>query len=83
MGDLDSDSPNDNGDHLAALQRGAEAQVREACRPGGSSASTKTNPIRGVEIMWRRNKDEESKLVLASKPVPDNLRWNVSLEGHV
>ena len=73
LGDLDSDNPNENVYHLLILRRRAEGSVREACREESSSSSMTANPIGsiGLESMWRRNKDEESKPVPTSKPVPD------------
>ena len=63
MGDVESESPNENVSHLQTLLRKAEASVREACREGGSSTSVTTNPIgpKGAASMWRRHKDEELK----------------------
>ena len=62
MSDLERDIPSENVSHLLTLWQ-AEASVREACREGGSSTSTTSNPIgpMGPECMWRRHKDEELK----------------------
>ena len=43
MGDLESDSPNENVYLLPTLGRSAAASVREACREGVSSSSATTN----------------------------------------